>query len=158
MSAVTAVQAPVAVHATGVVIGEAGVVIRGAPGAGKSSLASALLAVAEEGAHFGALIGDDRLFLSAHHGRVIARGHPAIRGKIERRGQGILEIGAEPGVVVRLVIDILPPEQVLRYPETINPYVTLCGVELPLLALPKAGSACDSALTVLARLRQFGAI
>ena len=158
MSADAAVQAPVAIHASGIVIGEAGVVIRGAPGAGKSSLALALLAAAEQGAHFAALVGDDRLYLSAHHGRLIARGHPAIRGKIERRGQGIAEIGAEPGAVVRLVIDILPPDQVLRYPEAVNSYVTLCGVELPLLALPKAGGACDSALTVLARLRQFGAI
>ncbi len=158
MSADAAAQAPVAVHASGVVVGEAGVVIRGASGAGKSSLALALLAEAEQAAHFAALIGDDRLFLVARHGRLIARGHPAIRGKIERRGQGILDIGAEAGSVVRLVVDILPPDQVLRYPEAVNAYVTLCGVELPLLALPKVGSASDSALTIVARLRQFGAI
>jgi HPr kinase/phosphorylase len=158
MSADTATPAPVAIHASGVVIGEAGIVIRGASGAGKSSLALALLAAAEQAAHFGALIGDDRLHLFAHHGRLIARGHPAIRGQIERRGQGIFEIGAEPGAVVHLVVDILLPEQMLRYPEGDNGYVTLCGIELPVVTLPKAGGACDSALTVLAQLRQFGAI
>jgi HPr kinase/phosphorylase len=150
--------APVSIHASGVVVGEAGIVIRGASGAGKSSLSLALLDAAARAALFGALIGDDRLLLSASHGRLIARGHPAIRGQIEQRGIGILEIGAEPAAVVRLVVDILPPEQALRYPEAINPSVTLCGVDLPLLALAKAGSASDSARVVFARLRQFGAI
>ena len=73
------------------------------------------------------------MLLSASHGRLIARGHPAIHGKIEQRGEGILEIGAEPAAVVRLVVDIVPAEQVLRYPEAINPSVTLCGVELAAL-------------------------
>jgi serine kinase of HPr protein (carbohydrate metabolism regulator) len=158
MSAVAATQTPVSVHATGVLIGESGVIIRGPSGAGKSTLALALLAAAEEGAYFGALVGDDRLLLSADHGRLIARGHPAIRGQIEQRGRGILKIGAEPSAVVRLVVDILLPDQTFRPAETDHPYVKLCGVELPLLALPKAGSAGDLALAVLTWLRQLGAI
>jgi HPr kinase/phosphorylase len=149
---------PVSIHASGVVVGEAGIVIRGASGAGKSSLALALLDEAAQAAFFNALIGDDRLLLSVGHGRLIARGHPAIRGQIEQRGVGILQIGAEPAAIIRLVVDILQPEQTLRYPETINPSVTLCGLDLPLLALAKAGSASDSARAVFARLRQFGAI
>lgn len=150
--------APVSIHASGVVVGEVGIVICGASGVGKSSLVLALLDAAARAALFGALIGDDRLLLSVSHGRLIARGHPAIRGQIERRGVGILEIGAEPAAVVRLVVDILPPEQMLRYPEAINPSVTLCGVDLSLLALAKAGSASILARAVFARLRQFGAI
>ncbi len=122
--------APIAIHASGVVVGEAGIVIRGVSGIGKSSLALALLDAAVQAALFGALIGDDRLLLSASHGRLIARGHPAIRGQIEQRGVGILEIGAEPAAIVRLVVDIFQPEQMLRYPETINASVTLCGVVL----------------------------
>jgi HPr kinase/phosphorylase len=151
-------MASVSVHASGVVVGESGIVIRGISGAGKSSLALALLDAAAQAGLFGALIGDDRLLLSASHGRLIARGHPAIHGKIERRGVGILEISAEPAAVVRLVVDILLSEQALRYPDAINPSVTLCGVDLPLLALAKAGAASDSARAVFARLRQFGAI
>lgn len=158
MSAVTAAQAPLSIHATGVIVGESGLIIRGPSGAGKSSLALALLAAAEQGAYFGALIGDDRLLLSAHHGRLVARGHPAIRGQIEQRGRGILKIGAEPAAVVRLVVDILPADQAPRLPEADRSYIKLCGVELPLLALPKAASAGDLALAVLTWLRQFGAI
>lgn len=148
---------PVSIHASGVVIRESGIVIRGASGAGKSSLALALLDAAAQTALFGALIGDDRLLLSVFHGRLIARGHPAIYGQIEQRGVGILQISAEPAVV-RFVVDILPPDQTLRYPEAINPSVTLCGIDLPLLALAKAGSASDSARAVFAWLRLFGAI
>jgi HPr kinase/phosphorylase len=146
------------IHATGVVIGEAGIVIRGVSGAGKSSLALALLEGAAQSGFFGALIGDDRLLLSVSHGRLIARGHPAIFGQIEQRGVGILQLGAEPAAVVRLVVDILTPDQTPRYPEAINPSVTLCGIDLPLLALAKVGSASDSARPVFAWLRQFGAI
>ena len=92
----------VSVHASGVVVWRGGIVIRGASGAGKSSLALALLDAAAQAALFGALIGDDRLLLSRAIGRLIARGHPAIRGQIEQRGVGILEIGAEPAASSRL--------------------------------------------------------
>ncbi len=158
MSADATAPAPVAIHASALALGEAGIVIRGASGAGKSSLALALLEAARQAGRFGALIGDDRVHLSAHHGRLIARGHPAVRGKIERRGQGLLEIGAEPAAMVRLIVDILPPDQVLRYPDPVNPYVTLCDVELPLLRLRAGDGAYDSALVIVAWLRQFGAI
>lgn len=158
MSVAAAAQAPLSIHATGVIIGESGLIIRGPSGSGKSSLALALLAAAEQGAYFGALIGDDRLLLSAHHGRLVVRGHPLIRGLIEQRGRGILKIGAEPDAVVRLVVDIIPIDQASRLPEVNPSYVKLCGIELPLLALPKAGGADDLALAVLTWLRQFGAI
>lgn len=158
MTADVTAPAPAAIHASAVVVGEAGIVIRGASGAGKSSLALALLEAARQAARFGALIGDDVVHLVAHHGRLIARGHPAVRGKIERRGQGLLEIGAEPAAAVRLVVDIVPANQAVRYPDPINPYVTLCDVELPLLRLRAGGAAADLALVVVAWLRQFGTI
>ena len=158
MSAGATAPAPVAIHASALALGEAGILIRGASGAGKSSLALALLETARQAGWFGALIGDDVVHLFAHHGRLIARGHPAVRGKIERRGQGIIEIDAEPAVVIRLVVDLLPPDRAVRYPDPVNPYVTLCGLEVPLLHLRAGGSATDSALAVVAWLRQFGAI
>ncbi len=150
--------APVSIHASAVVIGEAGIMIRGASGAGKSSLALALIALADQTAQFAALIGDDRLQLTVRNDRLIARGHPQLAGKIERRGQGILTLDAESAAVVRLVVDLLPPVQAVRFPETLNPYVTLCGIGLPSLNLLSSASAYDNALVVVARLRQFVAI
>jgi len=62
------------IHASAVVVGEVGVVIRGPSDSGKSALALALLAVARERRLFAALIGDDRVSIAIEAGRVLARG------------------------------------------------------------------------------------
>lgn len=139
-------------HASAAVIGEAGVIIRGPSGAGKSSLAFALIAAAESAGMFARLISDDRVRIEARGGRLIARAHPTILGKIERRGQGILRMPALGAAVVRIVIALaraggVPP----RYPEPDELSTTVAGVTLPLMTLSQhAAAAAD---TVLASLR-----
>ena len=76
------------VHAACVVLGEAGVLIRGESGAGKSSLALGLIEAAPAHGLFGALVADDRVRITCAHGRLVARPHPAIAGRIELRGLG----------------------------------------------------------------------
>ena len=93
-------------HATAVVIGEAGILIMGPSGAGKSRLALALIAAAEAAGTFARLVGDDRIGIERRGDRLIARGHPAILGKIERRGHGIGEIPFLAAAVVRLVVSL----------------------------------------------------
>ena len=65
-------------HASVVVIGEAGVLISGPSGSGKSSLALALIAAAEGAGFFARLVGDDRIAIACKGTRLIARGHPLI--------------------------------------------------------------------------------
>ncbi|WOJ89833.1 hypothetical protein RZS28_00520 [Methylocapsa polymorpha] len=138
------------VHASAVAIKEAAVLIRGQSGAGKSSLALALIAAAENAGFFARLIGDDRINLENHGGRLIARGHPLILGRIERRGQGILEIPFLAAAVVGLVIDLDPPDQLAaRYPEPDRDRIRLSGVSLPFIRLNQDSAASDLALTVL---------
>ena len=48
------------IHATVVLVGEAGVLIRGASGSGKSALALALMSEAGRRGLFARLVGDDR--------------------------------------------------------------------------------------------------
>jgi serine kinase of HPr protein (carbohydrate metabolism regulator) len=144
----------ISIHASAVVVGEAGIVIRGNPGAGKSSLALGLITAAERAAQFARLIGDDRIELRRRGGRLIARGHPLVCGMLERRGQGIVHMDYETAVVARLIVDILPPEEALRYPEESTDHVTLCGVKLAHLTLLKDAAAYDCALLVLDRLAQ----
>jgi serine kinase of HPr protein (carbohydrate metabolism regulator) len=156
----------VEVHASAVVIGEAGVLIRGASGAGKSRLALALMAGADEAGVFARLIGDDRTRLESCNGRLIARGHPLILGQIEQRGAGIVREIFISAAVVRLVVDIVAADKATRYPESAGECaewrsaewdfsglgcVTCAGVTLPSLVAPDSAAAADLAVAILRR-------
>ena len=93
------------IHATCVVIGEAGILIRGPSGSGKSTLARQLLDAAERAGLFARLVSDDCTEVEVRAGRAVARAVPPIEGKIEVRGVGILERGFEPAALIRLVVD-----------------------------------------------------
>jgi serine kinase of HPr protein (carbohydrate metabolism regulator) len=127
-------------HATALAIGEAGLLIRGPSGAGKSRLALDLLAEAGRRGLFARLVGDDRVALAHHAGRLLARPHPAIAGRIESRGEAILDLPHEHAVVVRLVVDIQPAnaDAPARLPAP-DPTTQLCGLDLPALTLAAAG-------------------
>jgi HPr kinase/phosphorylase len=142
------------IHATAIAIAEAGVLIRGPSGAGKSSLAFALIAAAESAGLFAMLVGDDRIGVELRGGRVIARGHPSILGKIERRGQGIFEVPFLPAVVVRLVVGLCGADGVPhRYPERKNDHTVIPGANLPFLQLRQDAAPAGLALAILADLR-----
>ncbi len=141
------------IHASAVAVAEAGILIRGRSGSGKSSLAISLLTAAAQAGRFGRLVGDDRIALDCRNGRLIARGHPLIRGMIELRGQGILRLPHEPAVVLRLIVDLLPAEEVARYPDVEAAHVELCGAKLPRLALPSKRSSYDCACLTMAYLQ-----
>lgn len=117
-------------HATCVVLGEAGVLIRGPSGSGKSRLARRLLSAY---GGFGRLVCDDRVHVKALNGRLLARAVPAIAGMLEIRGLGLMPTAFEPAAVVRLVVDALP-EPAERLPEEANAIVDIAGVTLPRVA------------------------
>jgi serine kinase of HPr protein (carbohydrate metabolism regulator) len=121
-------------HASAVLVGEAGVLIRGASGAGKTQLALALIAEAERAGHFARLIGDDRIGLIASGGRLIARPHPAIAGHVERRGLGLAPVAHEGAGTIRLVVDCLETEPP-RLPEPEDMVILIEGVTLPRLGV-----------------------
>jgi serine kinase of HPr protein (carbohydrate metabolism regulator) len=138
------------IHASCVVVGEAGILIRGESGSGKSALARALLDHGERSGLFARLVCDDRLVLLLRHGRVVARAVPSIARRLEIRGLGIVDLPSEPAAVVRLVVDCgVAPS---RFPDAEGLQTELLGVTLPRLAV---GSGRDSAALVLWRLRAF---
>ncbi len=61
------------VHASALVAGESGVLIRGPSGAGKSLLTLAMIASARAGGGYAALVAEDRVFLDVAAGRLLAR-------------------------------------------------------------------------------------
>ncbi|TNE60609.1 MAG: serine kinase [Sphingomonadales bacterium] len=116
-------QEPILIQATAVAINGRALMIEGKPGAGKSSLALALI---DRGA---GLIGDDGVSLSCANDQVIASPPLNIAGKLEIRGVGIVEL--EPvsaPLSLILTLDIDAP----RYPDGIESREVL-GVDIPLL-------------------------
>lgn len=125
------------IHATCIVIGERGILIRGASGAGKSSVARALIAHFEL-AGFARLVADDRVLLESANGRLIATPHPQIAGRMEQRGIGIVPTCHEPGCVIALVVDLGSDGG--RMPDRSGTRTMIAGVSLARLAIP-AGTA-----------------
>lgn len=135
------------VHAGAVLIGETGVLVRGASGSGKSSLILALLAARPENSW---LVADDRVALQAAHGRLVASVPPALAGLIEVRGVGIVARPFVSPAVIRLVVDLVPAERAPRLPPAAEAIAEVAGVTLPRLVLPAAGG--DGALRVCAAI------
>jgi serine kinase of HPr protein (carbohydrate metabolism regulator) len=118
------------VHASAVLAGAHGVLIRGGSGSGKSMLGHALI---ERGAR---LIADDRVSLSACHGRIVASVPVAIAGLIELRGRGLLAVPHERSGVIRLVADIVSDAELERMPERDQLSVALLEIALPRQPVP----------------------
>ena len=144
------------VHATAVVIGERGVLLRGASGAGKSLLALALVDRARREGGFAAIVGDDRVWLEAVNGRLVGRGAPRLAGLCERRSQGVVEAPHEARAVLRLIVDLAergaPPP---RMPEVAETYAALGGLNLPRLRLDLSPGLDDGVSAVMLALQRI---
>lgn len=138
-------------HASTVLVGDAGILIRGVSGSGKSSLALAVVALAQGQKRFARLVCDDRTVLEACHGRLLARGLIETEGLVERRGLGLVPVAHEPCAIIRLVVDCLGAEPE-RMPEPEALVTQLCGLTLPRIAVH--GRSGDAGL-VLAALDLF---
>ncbi|GJE03247.1 HPr kinase/phosphorylase [Methylobacterium isbiliense] len=117
-------------------LGEVGILIRGASGSGKTTLARDLLDSGPILRCYAALVGDDRIGLDARHGRLIARPHPLLAGLVEIRGFGPQTVeNTLPSAVVRLVADLAEtaPRMTGREEES----VVLLGIRLPRIVLPR---------------------
>jgi len=112
------------VHASCVAWGDAAVLITGASGSGKSSVALQLMAYGCD------LVADDRVVLERDGPKLIARCPDTISGLVEARGVGILNAVSVPQAHVELVVDLNEAEQE-RLPK--RRYVELCGLQTPLI-------------------------
>lgn len=117
------------VHGTCVAIGGAGVLIRGAPGAGKSDLA---LRLVEDGAK---LVSDDRVRLRRDGDRVLASAPEAIAGLLEVNGVGLVRIegSRRAGETPLALVCDLAKGTAERLPRPMSE--TVLGIPVPRLAL-----------------------
>jgi serine kinase of HPr protein (carbohydrate metabolism regulator) len=119
------------VQASCVALGLQAVLIRGAPGSGKSDLALRLI---DGGAR---LVADDLVELRRSERRLVAA-WPAdaprsLAGHMEVRGLGIVRVPHRASAGLALIVDLAPGEPVERLPEPRS--VTLLGLPVPLLVL-----------------------
>lgn len=128
---------PERIHASAIAAGGRAAIIRGASGAGKSDLALRCLAQAPSLLlpHPVMLVGDDQIMLERRRDALFAAPAPALAGKLEVRGIGIVAVSKVIGEAeVRLVVDLVPAKEVERMPDP-WPATALIGKDLPLLRL-----------------------
>lgn len=128
------------VHATCVAVGDRAVLLAGASGTGKSTIALELMA-------YGAtLVSDDQVVLVAESDVIVASAPPAIAGLIEARGLGVLKARAKDGATIAMVVD-LDVSTSDRMPE--RRVVTLLGCDLPLFHRPDGVNLAPAILQFL---------
>ncbi len=102
------------VHATCVAIrhepGWSAVLLRGPSGAGKSSLALRLIDAGWR------LVSDDQTVLRRTREAIVASPPPRLAGLLEVRGLGIVRLAGLAEAPVRLVVDLVPADQLERLP------------------------------------------
>jgi serine kinase of HPr protein (carbohydrate metabolism regulator) len=109
-------------HATAVAIADAGLLIRGKSGSGKSDLALRLI---DRGA---TLISDDYVEVSRRDQDLLL-GPPAnLAGKLEVRSLGIMECAYLSGIALKLIVDL--KERPDRFPLD-RQVAILLGIEVP---------------------------
>ena len=103
-------EAPLSIHATCVTYGDIGILLRGASGSGKSSLAFRLI---EDGA---TLVADDRVYICRKNDTLYASCPPPLIGRLELRGLGLVRLPSIDETPVNLVCDLVGPDEVERLP------------------------------------------
>jgi serine kinase of HPr protein (carbohydrate metabolism regulator) len=115
------------IHATCVAVDGHAALICGPSAGGKSDLALRLI---DGGAR---LVADDQVALTVEDGRLIARPPPALAGRMEVRGIGIVPMDHLSAAAVALAVDLVAPASVPRLPERASR--RYLGVAVPLIVL-----------------------
>jgi HPr kinase/phosphorylase len=127
------------VHATAVAIAGQGVLLRGAPGSGKSSLALHL--IDQPGFGLGhvllqaTLIADDQVELIPSTGGMLLAPPAALAGLLEIRGHGIVSCPHVSNIPLRLVVDLMPTASIERLPAPESLMTNLAGTRFPRIIL-----------------------
>jgi HPr kinase/phosphorylase len=151
-------EPPFALSANAVALGENGVLIRGDSGAGKSSLALALVEAWRRQGDFARLVGDDRILVRIRGGRALLGPHRATSGLAEWRGIGLIEQDYEKCAVLALIVDLESENQRADCPRLPEPKELCCDFhalrDVPRLRLP-ARETERSVAAIMAFLHNF---
>ncbi|HZT20079.1 MAG TPA: HPr kinase/phosphatase C-terminal domain-containing protein, partial [Dongiaceae bacterium] len=137
----------VQLHASCVALEGVAILLRGAPGVGKSDLA---LRLVDAG---GALVADDLCEIRREGARLLADLPASVearfRGRIEIRGLGVFALPYAGATPLALVVDLRPGGCAERLP--LAETASFLGVALPLVCLDPFHASCVAKLRLLAK-------
>ena len=125
------------IHATGLVLDDTGLILRGPSGVGKSILALELLDDWDARGRPAKLVSDDRVEVEATPGGLLMHAPATIAGLIELRGRGIVSRPYVASAPLHLVVDLV--DELVRMVEEDALVTTLEGVTLARCPVPRAG-------------------
>lgn len=128
------------IHGSAVAFAGAGVLITGAPGSGKSSLALSLIA---KGA---VLVADDAVDLACLAGRISMHCPEPIKSMIEVRGIGLIKVNTCDTAALDFLVD-MDQIETQRLPESRTK--ALLGVEVPTLYGKENANLCNALFCLL---------
>jgi serine kinase of HPr protein (carbohydrate metabolism regulator) len=132
------------IHASTVAVDGRAVLISGPSGSGKSDLALRLL---DRGF---TLVSDDQTIVRRDGDRLISSAPPTIKGKLEIRGIGIVDMDTVADVPVALYVELT--SEIVRLPDDRRERPVL-GVNLPLISVDaQTASAASKVALALDRL------
>ena len=132
------------VHASTVASDGRAVLISGPSGSGKSDLTLRLL---DRGF---TLVSDDQTIVRRDGDRLVASAPPTIKGKLEIRGIGIVEMDTVSDVPVALFVELT--SEIMRLPDDLRER-PLLGIKLPLVSVDAlTASAASKVALALDRL------
>jgi serine kinase of HPr protein (carbohydrate metabolism regulator) len=146
------------VHGTCVALGRSAVLLRGPSGSGKSDLALRFLFLARRGPAAlepPTLVADDQVRVRREGAVLLVEAPPTLRGKLEVRGVGIVDMKFASQAELVLVADLVAAtSQVERMPDA-DAKVSLLGVEVAAVRLVATEPSAPIKLALaLARARK----
>jgi serine kinase of HPr protein (carbohydrate metabolism regulator) len=130
------------IHGTALVALDHGILIMGASGAGKTTLALDLLARVLAAGRHAALLADDQVLLSRHGDRLVAAAPAAIAGLVETRGRPPQPVRSVDRAVIDLVVRLVPEAEAPRYADAAT--IVLEGCAVASLDLARRGTTAAS--------------
>ena len=136
-------------HCCVVAIDGVGILLEGASGSGKTSLALGLIEAARLRGFLASMVCDDQAILQKQRTKLVAHAPATIAGLVEIRGHGVVRIDHLSHTPVNLVARLVADEAIERMP--CEKSVVLRGVVVCLIEVPQRHEALAIRI-ILARL------